>query len=183
MKQKCAAFGLLLAVAAAGGVLSSCGGGTSHASGRFASLKPEPSVTFKDLEGNSVSLASFKGKVVLVNFWATWCDACRAEIPEVIDFQQKYAKKGFTVLGIAMDDEGAEVVQPFVERTTFDVNGHPTLMNYPIVIGNDEIADKFGGLIGMPTSILITRDGKIAKKILGVVGPDDWSEIESLVGS
>ncbi|HXW57623.1 MAG TPA: TlpA disulfide reductase family protein [Candidatus Cybelea sp.] len=183
MKRKCAAFGLLLALAAAGGVLASCRGGTSQASGRLASLKPEPSVTFKDLEGNSVSLASFKGKVVLVNFWATWCDACRAEMPELIDFQQKYAKKGFTVLGIATDDEGAKIVQPFVERTTFDVNGHPTLLNYPILIGNDEIADKFGGVIALPTSIVITRDGKIAKKFLGVVGPEDWTEIESLVGS
>jgi thiol-disulfide isomerase/thioredoxin len=183
MKGKCAAFALLLTLAAAGGVFSGCGSGTSHASGKLGSLRPEPTVAFKDLDGNSVTLASFKGKVVLVNFWATWCDPCRAEIPELIDLQQKYAQKGFTVLGIAMDDDGAKVVQPFVGKTTFDVNGHPTLMNYPIVIGNDEIADKFGGLIGFPTSILITRDGKIAKRFLGAVGPADSSEIASLIGS
>jgi thiol-disulfide isomerase/thioredoxin len=183
MKRKFGAFTLLLALVIAGGVFSGCGGGTSHASGKIGSLESEPAVAFKDLQGNNVTLASFKGKVVLVNFWATWCDPCRAEIPELIDFQQKYASKGFTVLGIALDDEGAKVVQPFVEKTTFDVSGRPTLMNYPIVIGNDDIAEKFGGLIGTPTSILITRDGKIAKRFLGPVSPDDLREIHSLIGS
>jgi thiol-disulfide isomerase/thioredoxin len=174
---------LVVAVSIGLGVFSGCQGGTSHASGRSGAFKAEPSVTFKDLKGNQVSLSSFEGKVVLVNFWATWCDPCRAEIPELIEFQQKNAGKGFTVLGIAMDDDGAKVVQPFVEKVTFDVNGHPTLMNYPIVIGNDDIADRFGGLIGFPTSVLITRDGKIAKKFVGAVTEDDLKTIESLISS
>ena len=109
---------------------------------KSGSLKNEPAVTFKDLHGNNVPLSSLKGKVVLVNFWATWCDPCSVEIPWMIEFQQKYSSQGFTMLGVAMDDEGAEVVAPFVQKTQFDVNGHPTTMDYPIVIGDDDIAEQ-----------------------------------------
>jgi thiol-disulfide isomerase/thioredoxin len=178
-------LGLALSTIAIGVV--GCAGGTSHASGKSdtksGSLKSAPNVTFKDLQGNSVPLSSLKGKVVLVNFWATWCDPCRVEIPWMIEFQQKYSSRGFTMLGVAMDDEGAEVVKPFVQRTQFDVNGHPMTMDYPIVTGDDDIAEKFGGIIGYPTSFLITRDGKIAKKYMGLVGEDELEkEIESLLG-
>ncbi len=77
-----------------------------------ADAKPEPEVTLKDLDGKDLSLAQYKGKVVLVNFWATWCEPCQVEIPWLIEMQQKYAARGFTVLGIAMDEEGASVVTP-----------------------------------------------------------------------
>ena len=144
----------------------------------------EPEVTFKDLNGKDVTLASLKGKVVVVNFWATWCDPCREEIPWLIEFQQKYGDKGFTLLGVAMDEEGKPVVQPFVQTTPFNVNGHPTTMNYPIVLGNDDIADKFGGLLGLPTSIVISRDGKIEKRYIGSVSKDALEkDIQSLLAS
>jgi glutathione peroxidase-family protein len=94
--------------------------------------------------------------------------------------QQKYAAKGFTVLGIAMDEEGASVVTPWVQKERFDVNGVKSQMNYPIVIGNDAAADKFGGLLGYPTSMLITRDGKIVKRITGIINEEEISKsIES----
>jgi thiol-disulfide isomerase/thioredoxin len=141
-----------------------------------------PDVTFKDLDGKDVALSSLKGKVVVVNFWATWCDPCREEIPWLIEFQQKYADKGFTLLGVAMDEEGKPVVQPFVQTTPFNVNGHPTTMNYPIVLGNDDLAGKFGGLLGLPTSIVISRDGKIEKKYIGSVSKDALDkDIQSLL--
>ena len=82
-----------------------------------------PDVTFKDLQGKDVTLASLKGKVVVVNFWATWCEPCQIEIPWMIEFQQKYGDKGFTLLGVAMDEEGKSVVDPFVQKTQFDVDG------------------------------------------------------------
>ncbi len=135
-------------------------------------LPDEPEVAFKDLQGNNVSLASYKGRVVLVNFWATWCEPCRIEIPWMIEFQQKYSGKGFTVLGVAMDDEGKSAVEPFVQKQQFDVDGKQMAMNYPILLGNDNIAQKFGGLIGIPTSVLISKDGKIVKRFIGLVNHD-----------
>jgi cytochrome c biogenesis protein CcmG/thiol:disulfide interchange protein DsbE len=143
-------------------------------------LMAAPDVTLKDLDGKDLSLSQYKGKVVLVNFWATWCDPCRVEIPWLIEMQQKYSAKGFTVLGIAMDEEGAKVVNPFVNKERFDVNGAQSQMNYPIVIGNDEAADKFGGLLGYPTSVLVSRDGKVIKRITGIISADEISKaIES----
>jgi thiol-disulfide isomerase/thioredoxin len=145
-----------------------------------AAAKPAPEVTLKDLDGKELSLSQYKGKVVLVNFWATWCEPCQVEIPWLIEMQQKYAAKGFTVLGIAMDEEGASVVTPWVQKERFDVNGSKSQMNYPIVIGNDAAADKFGGLLGYPTSVLVTRDGKIVKRITGLISYDEISKsIES----
>src|ERR1700738_1678881 len=143
---------------------------------------PAPDVTLKDLDGRDISLAQYKGKVVLVNFWATWCDPCREEIPWLIDMQQKYGAKGFTVLGIAMDEEGKKVVAPYVSNENFDVNSQKLTMNYPIVIGNDDIAEKFGGLLGYPTSVLISRDGKQVKRITGIISEAEMSHaIESLL--
>ena len=135
--------------------------------------KPAPEVTFKDLDGKAGTLDQYKGKVVLVNFWATWCDPCYVEIPWLIEMQQKYEAKGFTVLGISMDEEGKTAVAPFLAKERFSVNGQKLPMNYPIVIGSDEVADKFGGLLGYPTSFLISRDGKIVKKVQGLVSYDE----------
>ena len=142
--------------------------------------KRAPEVTFKDLNGRDATLAQYKGKVVLVNFWATWCDPCYIEIPWLIEMQQKYEAKGFTVLGISMDEEGKAAVDPFLAKERFNVNGQKLPMNYPIVIGNDEVADKFGGLLGYPTSFLISRDGKIVKRVQGLISYEELTKaIES----
>jgi thiol-disulfide isomerase/thioredoxin len=141
---------------------------------------PAPEVSLKDLAGKDVSLSQYKGNVVLVNFWATWCDPCREEIPWLIDMQQKYGPKGFTVLGVAMDEEGRSVVAPFVDKERFDVNGQKLPMNYPILLGDDAAADKFGGLLGYPTSILISRDAKQVQRITGIISYEEISKaIES----
>ena len=145
-----------------------------------AAAKSAPEVTLKDLDGKDLSLSQYRGKVVLVNFWATWCEPCQVEIPWLIEMQQKYAAKGFTVLGIAMDEEGASVVTPWVQKERFDVNGSKSQMNYPILVGNDAAADKFGGLLGYPTSILVSRDGKVIKRITGLISYEEISKsIES----
>ncbi|HEV1995364.1 MAG TPA: TlpA disulfide reductase family protein [Candidatus Acidoferrum sp.] len=142
--------------------------------------KPAPEVTFKDLDGKDATLDQYKGKVVLVNFWATWCDPCYIEIPWLIEMQQKYEAKGFTVLGISMDEEGKSAVAPFLAKERFNVNGQKLPMNYPIVIGNDDVADKFGGLLGYPTSFLVSRDGKIVKKVQGLISYEELTKaIES----
>jgi cytochrome c biogenesis protein CcmG/thiol:disulfide interchange protein DsbE len=140
----------------------------------------EPELTLKDLDGKDVSLSEYKGKVVLVNFWATWCEPCRVEIPWLIAMQQKYGPKGFVLIGIALDEEGKSVVAPFVAKERFDVDGQKLPMSYKILIGNDDAADKFGGLFGYPTSILISRDGKQIKRVTGMISEDEMNKaIES----
>lgn len=174
----------LIFVVAAGlaAVFVGCKSGSEAAPAAAKTLANEPDVTFKDLSGKDVSLASFKGKVVVVNFWATWCEPCQVEIPWMIGFQQKYADKGFTLLGVAMDDDGESVVEPFVQKTEFDVDGKKMAMNYPIVLGNDDLAGKFGGLLGLPTTFVISRDGKIVKRYIGLASRDDLEgEIKSLL--
>jgi thiol-disulfide isomerase/thioredoxin len=137
---------------------------------------PEPELTLKDLDGKDVSLSEYKGKVVLVNFWATWCEPCQVEIPWLIEMQAKYGPKGFVILGIALDEEGKSAVVPYVAKERFEVNGQKLPMSYKILIGNDEAADKFGGLFGYPTSVLISRDGKQIKRVTGMISPDEMSK-------
>jgi cytochrome c biogenesis protein CcmG/thiol:disulfide interchange protein DsbE len=90
--------------------------------------------------------------------------------------QQKYGDKGFTVLGVAMDEEGKSEVAPFVAKERFNVNGQKLPMSYPVLLGNDAMADKFGGLLGYPTSILISRDGKQIKRITGLISYEEISK-------
>jgi cytochrome c-type biogenesis protein len=150
-------------------------GGVPKEPGRSIGL-PAPEFTLKDLNGKDVALSDYKGKVVLVNFWATWCTPCLGEIPELIEMQEKYGPKGFVILGLAMDEEGKSVVAPWVDKMRFDVNGRQRPMNYPILLANDETANKFGGLLGYPTSVLITKDGKQLKRVTGAIAADDFSK-------
>ncbi len=137
--------------------------------------KPAASLDFmlKDLNDHDVGLSQFKGEVVLVNFWATWCIPCRIEIPWLMELQDKYSARGFTVLGVAMDDEGKSVVAPFVQNERFKVGEKRRTMNYPVLIGNDATTQKFGGLKGFPTSILISRDGRIIRRFDGLLSYDE----------
>ncbi len=141
--------------------------------GGASEVAPAPEVTFKDLDGKDVPLSQYKGKVVLVNFWATWCEPCQVEIPWLIEMQQKYESKGFVILGVDVDDEDDKIVSAFVTKERFNVNGQKFPMNYPILRGNDTVADKFGGLLGYPTSFLISRDGKIVKKTQGLISYEE----------
>ena len=138
------------------------------------------SLPLPGLDGKNVTLADYKGKVVLVDFWATWCDPCRIEIPWLIDLQQKYASRGFVILGVSMDEDGAKAVNPFLANERFDVNGQKLPINYQVLLGSDDIGDKFGGVIGMPTGMLFTRDGK---KIKTFVGLTSYDEIEQAIQS
>ena len=174
----------LIATLAVLPLLAGCGGGAKSGSPAEpgGSLPPEFNQKIAALDGTQLSLAKYQGKVVLVNFWATWCDPCRNEIPWLIDFQQKYGDKGLVILGVAMDEEGKAKVEPWVAKQRFNVNGTPEAMNYPILIGTDHFAEQFGGLIGMPTSYLYSRDGKKVKTVIGLLKRDDMSKtIESLL--
>jgi peroxiredoxin len=134
---------------------------------RAASLKPAkerrdaPDFALKDADGKTVHLSEYRGKVVLLDFWATWCDPCRLEIPWFIDLQRKDKDRGFEVLGVSMDDEGWEVVKPFMKSVG---------MNYRVVIGNDETTQMYGGVDSLPSTFLIDRQGKIAAIHIGLTG-------------
>ncbi|HVA94715.1 MAG TPA: redoxin domain-containing protein [Candidatus Dormibacteraeota bacterium] len=154
----------------------------SPSAGMAATSTAAPNVTFKDLNGKDVTLAQYKGQVVIVNFWATWCAPCKVEIPWMIEFQKKYGPRGFTILGVSMDEDGKKAVPPFLAKERFDVDGQQMAMNYPIVLGSDSIAQKFGGIIGLPTSMIYSRDGKKVKTIIGLVNHDDIEKtIQSLL--
>jgi thiol-disulfide isomerase/thioredoxin len=156
---------------------SSTASGTVRAD---ANASPAPEVTFKNLDGKEVPLGEYRGKVVLVNFWATWCEPCQIEIPWLIEMQQKYSSKGFTILGVDVDDEDNKVVLGYLSKERFMVNGQKLPMNYPVLRGDDAVADKFGGLLGYPTSFLISRDGKIVKRVQGLISYDEIAQaIES----
>jgi cytochrome c biogenesis protein CcmG/thiol:disulfide interchange protein DsbE len=115
-----------------------------------------PAFTLTDLNGKPVSLADFRGKVVVLNFWATWCPPCRREIPDFIDLQREYGSRGVQIVGIALDEP--EKVQAFARQ-----NG----MNYPVLLGSDEISMKYGGIEGIPTTFIIDKDGKIVNRFEG----------------
>jgi cytochrome c biogenesis protein CcmG/thiol:disulfide interchange protein DsbE len=139
-----------------------------------------PDFTLPDLDGRDVSLGQFKGKVVLINFWATWCGPCRIEIPWFVELQDKYAGRGFTVIGIAMNDEEKAAVAPFVRSERFAVNGVPLPVNYPILLGTDAAAQRFGGLLGVPTSVLISKEGKVVKREDGLI---NYEELDKAIAS
>lgn len=115
--------------------------------------------SMKDLDGKTVSLASFKGKVVLLNFWATWCGPCKAEIPGFVELQAKYKDK-LTVVGYSVDDT-AEKARAFA--TEYKIN-------YPILLGEgrEEVQDAYGPIWGIPASFLISKDGKVCRKHMGI---------------
>jgi thiol-disulfide isomerase/thioredoxin len=129
-------------------------------------------LVLKSLDGKNVKLSDYRGKVVLIDFWGTWCDPCKIETPWLIEFQQKYGPRGFTVLGVATDSDGAKVVAPYVEQSRFDVDGQQEAMNYPIFLGDDALTDKFG-ITAYPTGILIGRDGHLVKITVGLVSKDE----------
>ena len=134
--------------------------------------KPAPEFALKDSAGKVVNLKMYRGKIVLLDFWATWCHGCKAEIPWYIEFQKNYGKSGLNVVGASMDDDGWKVVKPFVETTK---------VNYPIVLATDELAKQYG-LGAMPLSVLIDRKGRIAASHSGVVDRGAWeTEIQKLL--
>lgn len=141
-----------------------------------------PHAVLPAVDGAWVDLERYKGKVVLVNIWATWCQPCREEIPDLIKLQEKFASREFTVVAIAVDDEGEESVKTFVEKERFLLGVSSKPINYPVLLGSDETARRFGYEGALPVSFLITRDGQEVKIIRGSVGAEEVSNaIEHLL--
>jgi peroxiredoxin len=135
--------------------------------------KHAPDFALKDANGKLVHLADYKGKVVLLDFWATWCGPCKVEIPWFMEFQRKYKDRGFEVLGVSMDDDGWKAITPFVEKRK---------INYRVVLGDDKTGDQYGGLEALPTTFVIDRYGRIASAHVGLAGKKDFADaIEKLL--
>ena len=125
---------------------------------------PAPDFTLPDLNGNPVRLSSFRGKGVVLNFWATWCGPCRREIPWFIQLQKEYGPRGLQVIGISMDEGGSKTVERFVEKTGID---------YPILLDNGRVSTLYGATEILPTTYYISRNGMVLAFVRGVIGKDE----------
>jgi thiol-disulfide isomerase/thioredoxin len=144
------------------------------ASGTMASLPklgPAPAWKLQDLNGKPVRSDQFKGKIVIVDFWATWCPPCREEIPGYIELQKKYGNEGVVIVGVSLDQGGPAVVKPFAAKYQ---------INYPLVMGDEQIVAAFGGVEGIPTTFLIDRSGQIRDR---KVGSEETASYEKKIAS
>jgi peroxiredoxin len=167
----------LVFAAAASLLLAAC---TSPAVSGRSHLKPKgernraPNFSLKDANGKTVQLSDYRGKVVLLNFWATWCGPCKIEIPWFVEFEREHKGQGFAVVGVSMDEDGWRAVKPFVAQLG---------INYRILLGDDSVAQIYGGVDSLPTSFLIDRDGRIAATHVGLVSKSRYeNELQQLFG-
>ena len=140
-----------------------------HTSAEACPLDAKPAnldFTLKDMNDKDVSLASYKGKVLLLDFWATWCGPCKVEIPGFIELQNAYGPKGFQVVGISIDDR-ADQLRPFAAEMK---------MNYPVLqgLGRDDVTEAFGPIFGVPTTLIVSRDGKICATHSGMTAKETF---------
>jgi thiol-disulfide isomerase/thioredoxin len=137
--------------------------------------KAAPGWQLSDVNGKPLKLADFKGKVVVLDFWATWCPPCRAEIPGLVALQKKYAAQGLSVIGVSLDEQGPSVVKPFIERFA---------INYPVVMGNEKVLADYGGITAIPTTFVIDREGNVVAAHQGYTDQATFeSEISPLLGA
>lgn len=123
-----------------------------------AVFKPAPDFTLFDIHGSERRLKDFKGKVIILDFWATWCPPCKAEIPHFIELYNEYKNEGLEIIGVALDWNAERVVPQFAEEAG---------MNYTVLLGNRDVTDLYGGIISIPTTFVIDREGGIRKKYIG----------------
>lgn len=136
--------------------------------------KMAPSFELPDANGKMATLAEYKGKVVVLNFWATWCGPCRVEMPWFAEFENKYKDRGFAMLGVSLDEEGWDVVKPYLEEHK-DVD-------YRILLGDEQMATLYGGIESLPTTYVIDQEGRIASVHMGLVSKSTYvKEIEALL--
>ncbi len=132
-------------------------------------IGPAPSWKLQDLDGKPVTLDQFKGKVVVLDFWATWCPPCRAEIPGYTDLMRKYEKEGLVIVGASVDQGGPDVVKPFAQKMG---------INYPLVMADEATATAYGATEAIPTTIIIDRAGQIRDR---KVGSEETAEYEKKI--
>jgi thiol-disulfide isomerase/thioredoxin len=131
------------------------------APGLLGATTPAPDFTLESLDGKNTRLSDFRGKAVLLNFWATWCGPCKIEMPWFVDLQKEYGPQGLQIVGVAMDDSSKEDIAKFAQEMG---------VNYPVLLGKEAVGDEYGGVPALPESFFIGRDGKIVDKIIGLKG-------------
>jgi thiol-disulfide isomerase/thioredoxin len=147
---------------------------TTKAAKASVEYPPAPGFTLTSLSGDKIDLQEYKGKVVLLDFWATWCGPCRIEIPGFVQLQNHYGSQGLAIVGVSMDDS-PEPVRKFYQDFR---------MNYPVAMGTDKLGMLYGGIFGLPTSFLIGRDGRIYAKHVGLTDASVFeSEIKELLAA
>jgi len=137
-----------------------------------------------DLNGGLVDLTPYKGKVVLLNYWATYCGPCIYEIPWFVGFQEQYGDRGFQVLGVSLDVDGRSQVEPWLkeqeEKNAFELDGRPVKVSYPILIGDEKASQQYFNVFGLPTTLVFDREGKIVKTFVGLTSHEKFvAAIES----
>ena len=155
MKSRLIIFILLVLVV--GGAYLAHRKGTRSGTVSSKEPRPAPDFTLSQLSGTPLKLSDYRGKVVLLDFWATWCEPCRAEIPHFVDLQDKYGSQGFQIIGVSMDDS-PDPVPAFYKQFK---------MNYPVVMGNAQIGEEYGGVLGLPIAFIIDRHGLIRARHMG----------------
>ncbi len=130
--------------------------------------QPPPRWTVTDLEGREWSDETLKGKVVVIDFWATWCAPCVHEIPGYITLQEKHRERGLVVIGVSMDRRGREVVEPFAKRLG---------INYPLALATPEVLAALGGVDVLPTTLLIDREGRVRHRKVGAMATEDYEKL------
>jgi cytochrome c biogenesis protein CcmG/thiol:disulfide interchange protein DsbE len=149
------------------------------AGGASASLsfvgQPAPEFSLQSLDGNTVRLADYRGKAVLLNFWATYCQPCKIEMPWFVELQKKYGPEGLQIVGVAMDDVSQQEIAKFAKEMG---------VNYPILIGKESVGDAYGGVQFLPSSFYIDRNGKVVDRVFGLKGRGEIeADIKKALGS
>lgn len=159
---------LLLAAALLFGGVTALEIHSAQAKATHQTLGAAPDFTLKNAKtGKTTKLSDFKGKVRLLNFWATWCPPCRGEIPDMVKVQKEFQKKGLQIIGASVDQGGPTVVQAFAKANN---------INYPLVMADETVVDAYGGIRGIPTTFLIDRQGQIVKKFVGPLSKEQFEQ-------